>query len=388
MSIAFSGLVAFKLNDSQKVKAGIKSFAVFRIVGGFLLIGFLLIYTAAGTFNLITLVEDTTWLVTLNDNGTLLLTTICVLIGIFTKLAQFPFHFWLPDATTAVPPEVNAFAKASLGIYLPVRLVPIFYAGIENGLTGLTIFFYSLTLIALISGLIAAGLILIQQDVWKALAYYFMSQYARMLIGLGVSGISLNPSLGYTGAIVHLVTDSVVVVAFVLGLTVNRSLSHRNSLTGSLKESLSTSKSSKYMNLVLLVLIGLPPFCIFWSEETLTTAVWTLFLSALNRNQLPLAWFSGGVYLSMLIILALISFGLLRISGLIKIRPNTSTLPVSDENEKPVPVFLKGLALGSAVMIILISVITPLIILYLENATGTFFHLETHSVSIVVFIYT
>ena len=53
---------------------------------------------------------------------------LCMLAGAFTKSAQFPFHFWLPNAMSA-PTPISAFLHSATmvkaGIYLLARLHPV-----------------------------------------------------------------------------------------------------------------------------------------------------------------------------------------------------------------------------------------------------------------------
>jgi len=53
---------------------------------------------------------------------------LCVLLGVLTKSAQFPFYFWLPNAMAA-PTPVSAYLHSATivkaGVFLMMRLWPV-----------------------------------------------------------------------------------------------------------------------------------------------------------------------------------------------------------------------------------------------------------------------
>lgn len=107
---------------------------------------------------------------------------ILILIGAFTKSAQFPFHFWLPNAMEA-PTPVSAYLHSATmvkaGIYLIARLNP--------GLGGTDLWQNTILVVGVITMLFAAMLAFKQTDLKKLLAYSTLSVLGTltMLVGIG-----------------------------------------------------------------------------------------------------------------------------------------------------------------------------------------------------------
>ncbi|KZE68457.1 cation:proton antiporter [Fictibacillus phosphorivorans] len=105
---------------------------------------------------------------------------ILLLIGAFTKSAQFPFHSWLPDAMEA-PTPVSAYLHSATmvkaGIYLVARFSLIF--------SGTDIFFIIVTGAGLITLCIGSFLASRQTDLKGILAYSTISQLGMIMSMLG-----------------------------------------------------------------------------------------------------------------------------------------------------------------------------------------------------------
>ncbi len=105
-----------------------------------------------------------------------------VLAGIFTKSAQFPFHFWLPHAMAA-PTPVSAYLHSATmvkaGVFLLARLHP--------ALSGTELFFYTVSGIGALTLLVGAWNAIFQHDLKGLLAYSTISHLGLITMLFGLS---------------------------------------------------------------------------------------------------------------------------------------------------------------------------------------------------------
>src|SRR5699024_10828685 len=110
--------------------------------------GFVLLSIMGGTFSIRELIADSSNLV---GQEFFVLALVLILIGAFTKSAQFPFYIWLPDATEAPTPVSAYFHSATMVkavLYFVSRFTPIFAASevwvwLLTGIVVLTLFWAS-----------------------------------------------------------------------------------------------------------------------------------------------------------------------------------------------------------------------------------------------------
>ncbi|QPO11294.1 monovalent cation/H+ antiporter subunit A [Thalassospira sp. A40-3] len=107
---------------------------------------------------------------------------ILILLGCFTKSAQFPFHFWLPHAMAA-PTPVSAYLHSATmvkaGIFLMARMWPV--------LSGTPEWFYIVATAGLVTMVLGAWIAIFKHDLKGLLAYSTVSHLGlvTMLLGFG-----------------------------------------------------------------------------------------------------------------------------------------------------------------------------------------------------------
>jgi multicomponent K+:H+ antiporter subunit A len=126
------------------------------------------------------------------------LVLVLVLIGAFTKSAQFPFHFWLPHAMAA-PTPVSAYLHSATmvkaGVFLLARLWPV--------LAGTDLWFTLVCGAGLATLLLGAITALFQRDIKAVLAYSTISHLGLITLLLG-----MNSPLALVAAVFHMMNHA------------------------------------------------------------------------------------------------------------------------------------------------------------------------------------
>jgi multicomponent Na+:H+ antiporter subunit A len=183
-SISSFLLIGYWYHRERSRYGALKSMLITVFGGLSMLGGFLLLYVMAGTFSIRELVEVSGQLMT---EPLFVPAMLLVLLGAFTKSAQFPFHIWLPDAMEA-PTPVSAYLHSATmvkaGIYLVSRMSPIFaessiWLWLVAGFGILTMFWGSFNAVK-------------QTDLKGILAFSTISQLGMIMSLLGVGAAALH----------------------------------------------------------------------------------------------------------------------------------------------------------------------------------------------------
>ncbi|WP_101674323.1 monovalent cation/H+ antiporter subunit A [Alloalcanivorax mobilis] len=188
-------LIGFWSHQSAARKGARMSLAVTGMGGLALLAGVLLLGQVAGSYSLgeVLAAGDR-----IRANALYPLILVLVLLGVFTKSAQFPFHFWLPHAMAA-PTPVSAYLHSATMVKAGVFLLARFYPA----LSGTDLWFYLVTGAGLATLLWGAAVALFQHDLKGLLAYSTISH-----LGLITMLFGLNSPLAAVAAVFHIINHA------------------------------------------------------------------------------------------------------------------------------------------------------------------------------------
>ena len=253
-------LIGFWYRKAEAARAAVKAFWTTKLGDVGLLVGIVLLWQLAGTFDLMELRE----LVERNalPVAGLSIITAGIYLGAMGKSAQVPLHVWLPDAMegpTPVSALIHAATMVTAGVYLLVRTEWLFALTPDVLLV--------VAWIGAFTALLAAVLACVQDDIKRVLAYSTVSQLGYMMTAIG-AGFA-------TAGFFHLLTHGVFKALLFLGAGAvihavgSNDLSHMGGL----------ARRMPHTAIVFLVgtlsLAGVPLFAGFLSKEEILGAVWT-----------------------------------------------------------------------------------------------------------------
>lgn len=259
----------------ERSRYGAQKSMLITVLGGLSMLGgFVLLYLMTGTFRISEIINNAGDIFT---SPLFIPAMLCILLGAFTKSAQFPFHIWLPDAMEA-PTPVSAYLHSATmvkaGIYLVARLSPVFapHSGLWLWLVA------GVGLVTLLWGSFSA---VKQTDLKGILAFSTVSQLGLIMSLLGVGAAALYYDhldenifiVATTAAVFHLINHATfkgslfMVVGIVDHETGTRDIRKLGGLMHMMPITFTIAAIGTFS------MAGLPPFNGFLSKEMFFTGM-------------------------------------------------------------------------------------------------------------------
>ncbi|QEE46611.1 DUF4040 domain-containing protein [Rhizobium sp. WL3] len=270
-SLASFLLIGFDGHKEAARKSALQSLIVTGGGGLALFAGILLIGMTLGTFSFTEVLARSNELVASPWAGAI---AVLIMIGAFTKSAQFPFHFWLPNAMAAPTPAsayLHSATMVKLGVFLLARFDGVF--------AGMPAFGHTLVIFGSLTMIIAA-LQALRAEGFKAV----LAQSTVASLGILVMLIGLTGEVAAVATVGFILTHALYKAAlfFCAGTAIHATGEARlHKLTGLARFLPVTAVAAV---LASLSMAGLPPFVGFISKEYLFEAQ-----LANDWNVLPIA---------------------------------------------------------------------------------------------------
>jgi hydrogenase-4 component B len=265
MSLASYFLVVYENKEKNNIKAGLLYFIMTHIGTAFIILAFLLLYGATGSFDFSVIKNNIGAVSPILRNIIFVLT----LIGFGTKAGIIPFHIWLPSAHPAAPTHVSALMSGVMiktGIYMLIRIYIDIMPGAE-------IWWGTVILIiGAVSSLLGVLYALTEHDIKKLLAYHSIENIGIILLGLGSSLVflALNMKslaiLGLVAALFHTLNHAVfkALLFFGAGSVISKTHTRNIEEYGGLIKYM--PQTAFFFLIGSMAISALPPFNGFFSE--------------------------------------------------------------------------------------------------------------------------
>ena len=269
---ALTGYALLGLGGSRARLSSLNYLCIGSVGASFYLLGVGYLYMMTGSLNMADL---TSVLQTFPDNSSLRAAIAVLFIGLWVKMALFPFHGWLPGAYShSAPVTATLLAPMTTKVmaYVVIRmLVTVFPAGlaIPSAVPEAAVI---LATLAIFAGSLMAFR---QTDLRRMLAYIVVAE-----VGYMVGGAFIGNRMAMTGAMLHILADAFMTLT--LFLAVCNIARKRESLEFSNLQGLFKAMPFTMAAFILgaMSMIGVPPLFGFFSK-------WHLLMGALQAGQYP-----------------------------------------------------------------------------------------------------
>lgn len=194
-SISSFLLISFWWHKSEARRGARMALTITGAGGLCLLAAFILLGNIAGSYQLSDILQSAD---VIKNHAYYPILLVLFLLGCFTKSAQFPFHFWLPNAMAA-PTPVSAYLHSATMVKAGIFLLARFYPA----LSGTEIWFLLVSLTGLATLLVGAYLALFKHDLKALLAYSTISHLGLITLLFG-----LNSPLAAVAGVFHIINHA------------------------------------------------------------------------------------------------------------------------------------------------------------------------------------
>ncbi len=199
------------------------------------------------------------------DHSAMRLAVGLMILGFGAKAGLVPFHSWLPDAHSQAPAPISALMS---GVLISVAFSVILrVVAISNLVLGSSYAHTYLAVMGLASMAVASLLLINQRDYKRMLAQSSIEQ-----IGFVAVAASFGTQLAIAALLLHIVVHGIGKSLAFISVGRVESGFHTTEIS-KVKGLLKNSPSVGFGLIVALsVLVGLPPFGLFWSETAVITS--------------------------------------------------------------------------------------------------------------------
>lgn len=258
-SICSYFLIGFFHNKQESRDSALMALLVTGLGGIILLAGIIILAEIGGTYEISRLVGAVH---EINQHPHAFTALLLIFIGAATKSAQFPFHFWLPNAMAAPAPVSSFLHSATMvkaGVFLMARLFPIL-SGIEG-------FAPLLTIIGGITFLWGGFIAITEYDLKSILAHTTISALGLLIMLLG---------FGNTYALKAFALFFIAHAFYKAPFFMSAGIIEKRYGTRDIRELGQAFKHDKLLSAAMLLaalsMMGLPPAVGFIAKETILEA--------------------------------------------------------------------------------------------------------------------